>query len=404
MHILLIHQAFAAIDEAGGTRHHEMSQFLVGCGHRVTIIASPVSYLTGSSGSSKIPWRTREDPEPGISIYRTYTYSALHKSFVHRVFSFISFMVSSFFTGLSIRKVDLVWGTSPPIFQGATAWLLARLKGVPFLFEVRDLWPAFAIAVGVLNNKILIRLSEWLERFLYRHADQMVVNSPGFIQHVSQRGGRKVVLIPNGADPAMFRPSSDDRGFLKPYNLNEKFVAMYAGAHGLSNDLGVVLEAAAQLKDRKDIQIVFVGDGKEKAGLMTRADALQLDNVTFLPSQPKNRMADVLGSADVCIAVLKPIELYRTTYPNKVFDYMAAGKAVVLAIGGVVSDVVKGEKAGIAVTPGDPAAMANAIRYLADNPALACEMGAAGRKAIEQRYNRNTFSHQFSRIIEEMVR
>lgn len=404
MHILLIHQAFAAIDEAGGTRHVEMAHFLVSCGHTVTIIASPVSYLTGSSGSPKIPWRSKEDPEPGMSIYRTYTYPALHKSFVHRVFSFFSFMISSFLTGLSIRKVDLVWGTSPPIFQGVTAWLLARLKGVPFLFEVRDLWPAFAIAVGVLKNKFLIRLSEWLERFLYRHADRMVVNSPGFIQHVTQRGGKNIELVPNGADPAMFIPSRDESDFLEPYDLNGKFIVMYAGAHGLSNDLAVVLEAAAQLRDRQDVQIVFVGDGKEKASLIAQANAMQLDNVTFMPSQPKNRMADVLAASDACIAILKPIDLYRTTYPNKVFDYMAAGKAVILAIGGVVGDVVTGEGAGVAVNPGDPAALANAIRNLADNPALAEKMGAAGRRAIEQRYNRNTFSQQFSQVIEEMVR
>src|SRR3989304_7608629 len=142
MHILLIHQAFAALEEAGGPPHHEMARFLVGQGHRVTIIASPVSYLTGLTSQTKTRWSSREEPEPGIKILRTYTYPALHKSFVHRVISFLSFMASSFLAGLSVKGVDLVWGTSPPIFQGVTAWLLARLKGIPFLFEVRDHWPA----------------------------------------------------------------------------------------------------------------------------------------------------------------------------------------------------------------------------------------------------------------------
>src|SRR5512135_3345374 len=195
MHILLIHQAFAALDEPGGTRHHELARYLAGRGHRVTIIASPVSYLTGTNLQPP-PFSGKKDGETenGIRVIRSYTYQALHKSFVHRAFSFISFMVSSFFAGLKVKQVDLVWGTSPPIFQGVTAWLLARLKGVPFLFEVRDLWPTFAIAVGVLRNPLLIRMSLWLERFLYRRADLVVVNSPGYIAHVSGRGAKRTVL------------------------------------------------------------------------------------------------------------------------------------------------------------------------------------------------------------------
>ncbi len=404
MHILLIHQAFAALDEAGGTRHHEMARFLVAQGHKITIIASSVSYLTGGARGEKIPWKSREEPEPGITILRTYTIPALHKSFVHRVFSFFSFMFSSFMVGLGVRGIDLVWGTSPPIFQGVTAWLLARLKRVPFLFEVRDLWPAFAVAVGVLKNRMLIRLSEWLERFLYRHADRVVVNSPGFIPHVTARGARFVELVPNGADPDMFKPDADGREFLAQNQLDNKFIAMYAGAHGLSNDLGVLLQAASQLIDRPDIQVVFVGDGKEKPALVAQASQLQLKNVSFISSQPKSQMANVLAAADACIAILKPIELYRTTYPNKVFDYMAAGRAVILAIGGVICDVINQENAGVAVPPGDPTELAAAIRRLADDKDLTKALGAAGRIAVEKRYNRMITSKQFNLLLEDMVR
>ena len=212
MHILIIHQAFASLQEPGGTRHHEFARELAANGHQVTIIASPISYLTGRSRSTTTTWRTEEQDGKGITILRAYTYSALHRSFIHRVISFLSFMVSSFLIGLGVQRVDVVWGTSPPIFQGVTAWLLARLKGAKFLFEVRDLWPAFAIAVGVLQNRLLIALSEWLEKFLYRRADVVMVNSPGFVAHVTQRGARRVELIPNGADPAMFA-AADGSGF-----------------------------------------------------------------------------------------------------------------------------------------------------------------------------------------------
>jgi len=403
MHILLIHQAFAALDDPGGTRHHELARHLVDFGHQVTIIASPVSYLTGTA-KARIRWKDRQVDERGVEIIRAYTLPALHRSFVWRVFSFLSFMVSSFLIGLSVKKVDLVWGTTPPIFQGVTAWLLARLKRVPFLFEVRDLWPAFAIAVGVLKNRALIRLSEWLEKFIYRRADHIVVNSPGFIEHVKLRGGKKIDLIPNGADPEMFDPQLDGKDFRNQHNLGTDFVVLYAGAHGLSNDLGVVLEAANLLKTEKGLRFVLVGDGKEKPALMNQAASRNLANVLFIPPAPKTEMPQVLAGADACIAILKPIELYKTTYPNKVFDYMAAGKAVLLVIDGVVRELVEQAGAGIFVEPGNPQALASAVRQLKKNPGDAEKMGRAGRLYIENKFSRTQIASQFNLLLESLWR
>lgn len=401
MHILLIHQAFAALDEAGGTRHHELARHLSQRGHQVTIIASPVSYLTGTDSGRRV---RKQIDDQGVTIIRTYTLPALHRSFFWRILSFLSFMISSFLNGLFVRQVDLVWGTTPPIFQGLTAWLLARLKGKPFLLEVRDLWPAFAVAVGVLKNKILITLSEGLERFLYRHADQVVVNSPGFIQHVQKRGARKVTLVPNGSDPAMFNPGSDGTLFRKKYGHESCFVILYAGAHGISNDLDVVLSAAQQLQDDPSIRIILLGSGKEKARLRDEADQRGLDNLQFLPPVTKLEMPAALAAADACLAILKPIEMYKTTYPNKVFDYMAAGRPVILAIDGVIREVVEDARAGLFVPPGDPIALASAIRDLAKSPDKCREMGDNGRKLVESQYSRQAFADQFALIFEQMRR
>ncbi len=403
MHILIIHQAFAALNEPGGTRHYELARYLVRRGHRVTIIASPVSYITGAAQDEKHPLLKREQPEQGITILRAYAYRAHHKSFVHRVFAFVSFMVSSFIVGLGVKDVDLVWGTSPPIFQGWTAWLLARLKRVPFLFEVRDLWPYFAVAVGVLTNSTLIRMSEWLERFLYRGAARMMVNSPGFVEHVKRRGAARVELVPNGADSGMFDPAGEGESFRRSHHLENKFVALYAGAHGMSNDLGVVLEAARLLQDEPRIRIVLLGDGKEKAHLQARAAGMGLKNVIFLPSVPKSEMAAALAGTDACIAILKPVEAYKTTYPNKVFDYMAAGRPVVLAIDGVIRDVVEAAGCGIFAAPGDPATLADAIRSLAENPERSREMGMRGRRYVEQHFDRAALAEKLAGILEEMV-
>ncbi len=402
MHILFIHQAFAALDEAGGTRHHELARYLVERGHRVTIIASPVSYLTGKSRQKRPAWVEKQETGPGITIYRTYTYSALHKSFFHRIFSFLSFMVSSFLVGIGVKEVDLVWGTSPPIFQGVTAWLVARLKRVPFLFEVRDLWPAFAIAVGVLRNPLLVRASLWLERFLYRRADRVMVNSPGFIEHVTRRGARWVELVPNGAEPEMFNPQDEGTAFRQQHHLDGKFVILYAGAHGMSNDLGIVLQAAARLSDDPSILFLLVGDGKEKANLQAQASGLQLNNILFLPPVAKDKMNEVMAAANAGLAILKPLEMYKTTYPNKVFDYMAAGRPVVLAIDGVIRDVVERAGAGLAVPPGDPQALSEAIRALASHPQEARAMGLAGRAYVQKHFNRRDLAEKLALLLDEM--
>ena len=313
MHILLIHQAFAALGEPGGTRHHEMARHLRANGHDVTILASTISYLTGERlGGARV-----EVDETGVVIRRCYTYSGYHRSFFHRVLGFFSFMISSFFAAFAVKKVDLVWGTSPPIFQGMTAWMIARLKRVPFLFEVRDLWPLFAIAVGVLDNPILIRLSQCLERFLYRHADRVIVNSPGYLEHVRTRGARFVDLVPNGVEAAMFFPDERGGSFREEHQLGDGFLALYAGAHGLSNDLDVVLEAASMLLGREDIHFVLIGDGKEKQRLREVAGARGINNVYFIPPIPKTRIPAALAAADACIAILKPIDVYKLTYPTR---------------------------------------------------------------------------------------
>lgn len=400
MHILLIHQNFAALDEPGGTRHHELARYLVENGHRVTVISSPVSYLTGSRKQE--PTSAAAEHSDSLKIIRVYTYPALHRSFFHRLLSFFSFMASSFLVGLKQPQVDLVWGTSPPIFQGVTAWALARLKGAPFVFEVRDLWPAFAAAVGVLRQPLLIRLSEWLERFLYRRADLLVINSPGFEAHVRQRGARNVEIVPNGADPRMFDPQSRGDGFRARHGLKGKFVAMYAGAHGLSNNLGVVLEAAALLLDRQDIQFVLLGDGKDKPLLQREAAERGLHNVCFLPSVPKLEMREALAAADACIAILKPIPMYETVYPNKVFDYMAAARPVVLAIGGVIRQVVQDARAGIYVPPGDPAALAEAVRLLAANPEMGRQMGQRGRLYVEEHFDRAVLAGKLEKLFQKL--
>ncbi|GAB4496255.1 MAG: glycosyltransferase family 4 protein [Anaerolineales bacterium] len=401
MHILLIHQAFAALDEPGGTRHHELARYLAARGHRVTVIASPVSYLTGESRTPNMVEQAQDGA--AITILRPRIYAAWHRSFFHRVLSFLSFMLSSFAAGWQVNHVDVVWGTSPPIFQGGSAWLLARLKRARFLFEVRDLWPAFAVGMGVLKNPLLIRLAEAFEGFLYRHADQIMVNSPGFVSHIRARTTRPIELIPNGADCSMFNPSDDGAHFRAAHNLTGKFIALYAGAHGISNDLGIVLQAAQQLRAHSNIALVLLGDGKEKPALMQQAQQMGLNNVHFIASIPKTEMPTAIAAANACIAILKPIELYQTVYPNKVFDYMAAARPTLLAIGGVIADVMQQAQGGILIPPGDPSALAQGILQLANNPTQAQTLGTNARRYVETHFDRPVLAAQLEQLLKRMV-
>jgi len=399
VHILLIHQAFAAISEPGGTRHHEFARQLVRRGHRVTIIASQVSYLTGQVVADG-GWLAREVDDVGVEILRCRSYSGWHRSFLHRMLSFLSFMAVSFWTGLRVADVDLVWGTTPPIFQAVTARWIAGLKRKPFLLEVRDLWPSFAVAVGVLTNPFLIRLSEWLEERLYRGADQIVVNSPGFIEHVRSRGAQKVEVVPNGVDLAMFERKTKDQTMRRELGLPGGFLVIYAGAHGMSNDLETALKAAKLLRNEEDIHFVFLGDGKEKTNLMALAESMKLGNLHFLPSVPKNQIPATLIQADAGLAILLALDAYKTTYPNKVFDYMAAGLPMVLAIDGVIRRIVEEAEAGLFAQPGDPEAIAEAVRQLAADPVFADKLGQAGKRCVEGDFDRQHLAAKMARIME----
>jgi glycosyltransferase involved in cell wall biosynthesis len=202
----------------------------------------------------------------------------------------------------------------------------------------------------------------------------------------------------------MFDPQSDGLAFREEHKLDEKFIVLYAGAHGLSNDLDVVLEAAAHLKNRDDIRILLLGSGKEKTRLQSLAGEKGLDNILFLPPVPKLEMKEALAASDACLAILKPIEMYKTTYPNKVFDYMAAGRAVILAIDGVIREVIEAGNAGIAVPPGNPKALSDAIFELASDPTRCQRLGENGRKIIENQFSRKELADKFTALLESVRR
>lgn len=405
MHILLIHQVFACPDEPGSTRHYELAQRLLKEGNYFTAVASNINYGTDQ------PFLCRrglvvEYESGGIRVMRAYTYPSLRRSFGWRVVAFLSFMCTSFFAGLRAGPVDLVMGTSPSIFQAVSAWLVAVLRRRPFLLEIRDLWPEFAIDIGVLKNPLLIALSHWLERFLYARATHLLVNSPAYRDYLIDKGipAAKVSSIPNGVDPNMFDPAARGERIRQEWNLDGQFVVTYTGALGLANDIPTILRAANRLRDQTHIHFLLVGDGKERPHLESLAQQLQLPNVTFAGMYSKAEMSDFLAASDVCLATLKDIPMFRTTYPNKVFDYMAAGRPTVLAIDGVIRQVVETANGGIFVPPGDDAALADAVYALSQDRQRAAAMGRAARAYVVEHFNRHQHAAQFLELVQCLAR
>ncbi len=401
MHILLIHQAFTSHDEPGGTRHWELARRLVQKGHRFTIIASNIIYLTGNRASTQKGWVTEQDLD-GVRILRAYTLPSLHRSFVHRLASLLSFAVTSLFAVRRAGQVDVVMGTSPSLFQAASAWLIALLYRRPFLLEIRDLWPEFAIDLGILKNPLLIALSRYLARFLYKRSTHLLVNSPAYRDDLIAKGMRKenVSFIANGVDPDMFSPPKKIRN---AFALKDKFVIAYTGALGRANDIDTIIRAATRLRNEQRIHFLLVGDGMERHRLEERVQTLALSNITFTGAQPKARIPDILASSDACVATLRDIPMFRTPYPNKVFDYMAAGRPTILAIDGVIRQVVEAAKGGIFVPPGDDASLAEAVRFLSQNPLRARAMGARARAYVVRHFNRHQQARQFAKLVQRVA-
>ena len=389
MKILLVNQAFVSFDEPGFTRHFEMAKYLCARGHEMVIVASDVNYQTGTRIVEQRGFITEQGIE-GVRVLRGFMLPSLHRNYFWRIISFMGFMFSAVAASLRVKDADLVIGSSPPIFQAFAAWFAAFLLRKPFLFEVRDLWPQFGIDMGVIKNPVVIYFSRALEKFLYNRAAHILVNSPAYKPYIVGRGipADKITFIPYGTDISMFTPDADGSQVRRELGLDDKFIVLYAGAMGQANDIYTLLRAAARLQDHPKIHFVLFGDGKENTNLRAETQRLRLSNVTFAGAAPKTKMSAVVAAADVCLAILQDIPGFRMTYPNKVFDHMAAGRATVLVIDGVIREVIEASGGGVFVPPADDERLAQVIRELADDPARVQQMGRQARDYLVQNFDR----------------
>jgi glycosyltransferase involved in cell wall biosynthesis len=405
MKLLLINQAFVSPDEPGHTRHFELAKFLQSRGHELVIVASDLNYQTGQRTVTR-KGIFAEQLMDGVRILRAYIYPALHRSYFWRTISFFSFMISSIWTALQVRDVVLVMGTTPPIFQAVSAWFVAWIRRKPFLLEVRDLWPEFGVSMGVLKNPVVIALGRWLEKFLYARATHILVNSPAYKEYMVGKGvpEKKITFIPYGTDVDMFNPHVDGSSIRRELGLQDKFVVLYTGALGQANDIDTILQAAKRLGAEDKIRFVLFGDGKERPRLRHEAEQMKLSNIIFAGVRAKKEMPRVVASADVCLAILQDIPMFRTTYPNKVFDYMAAGRATVLVIDGVSRQLIESSNGGVFVQPGNDELLAKTILELSNDSVRVKQMGQNAREYLVKHLDRRDKLTETLDLLEGLVR
>ena len=410
MKILIFYQYFLAPGQPGGSRFNEMTRLWTEAGHDVTVIAGTVNYTTGERPARFAGrWVTKER-EGHVTVLRCHVPATYNTSYLGRMWAFFGFTLSSVTAALRVERPDVVIATSPPLVTAIPGWIAARVRhrAVPYIFEIRDLWPESAVSTGVLRpTSLLTRALYALERWACRTADVINVLTPAFRDDIVRRGlavPEKIVQVPNGADVDEFTPGRRDNAVRRELGWGDRFVVLYAGAHGRANAIGQLVDAAERLVDRPDILIATVGDGPERGRWQEEGRRRGLSNIVFLGPQPKERMAEFVQASDVGAAVLQANPTFRTVYPNKVFDYMACGRPTLLAIDGVARALVcEQARAGIFVKPEQPADIAAGIRFLADHPAARQEMSARGREWVVANQSRRALAEDYLKVMDGVV-
>jgi len=398
MNILYIHQYFVTPKDDKGTRSYEFSKALISKGHHVTMLTS--DYL---GKYKKLITRKNIDGIEVIYIRNRYSNKM---SFFRRIYSFIRFMLISCFIAFRERNADLVFATSTPLTVGWIGRFKKRISKIPFIFEVRDLWPELPIEMGIIKSKLLIRILKSIEKKIYSSADQIIALSPGMKKGIMKAGvpNRKISLIPNGCDLKMFEKSLKKRVLRTRLNFSENdFILVFAGAHGMANGLDYVLDMAKYAQHLSNVKFVLIGNGSEKNKLITRKEKENIDNLFLLDPIPKLELVDYLQDADMGMQILKNIPaFYYGTSPNKFFDYISAGLPVLCNYPGWVTDMIKENYCGIVTNPEIPESFVKEF----ENLNLKADIEKMKFNALElakSKFNREVLASQVIDIVQKYI-
>ncbi|MCU1486949.1 MAG: glycosyl transferase group 1 [Actinomycetia bacterium] len=406
MRVLIVTHYYPPEVGAPQARLSDLATMWAAAGHDVTVLTGMPNHPTGVVPPAyRRRLRVREDVD-GVRVVRTWLYATPNEGILRKTLGHLSFMVSSVLLGgRAVGRQDVVVVSSPTFFSIFSAWFLARTRSARFVLEVRDLWPAIFVELGVLRNRTVIAALEVLERWAYRVADRVVVVTDGFRDVLVGDGvpAAKVEVIPNGVDLTRFDGTADGSrvraalGGVGP----ETCVVLYAGAHGISHALPAVL-AAASRSAADDVRWVFVGEGAAKRALVAEASARGLDKVSFHAAVPRDEMAALLAAADVCLVSLRDIPLFRTFIPSKMFEYLAVGRPVIGLVAGEPAAILTAAGA-VVVPPEDADALAAAVRSLATDPDRRVEQAERGRAYVIAHHDRRALAERYAAVLADVV-
>lgn len=407
MRIVFLTDNFPPETNAPANRTFEHCREWVRAGHSVTVVTGVPNFPAGRvfAGYRNRLWQTERIE--GIRVIRVWTYIAANAGFGRRVVDYLSFMLSAIGAAPFVGRADVVVATSPQFFTACAGWVVGLLKRAPFVFELRDLWPASIRAVGAVRDGLILRALEALELFLYRRAAAVVSVTRSFREGLIGRGidPGKIEVVTNGVDRSRFFPRARDPALVDRLGLKDTFVAGYVGTIGLAHGLETVLEAAAIMQGRpagNDVRFILLGDGAARTSLQARAAGMGLKNVIFLDPVPRDRVPDYLALLDTSIIHLRDEPLFHTVIPSKLFECMAMGIPVLHGVPGESADIVAQERAGICFGSGDAEALCVALETLRSRPNLAKTLAGNGIAAAG-RYERTALAARMLACLEAVA-
>jgi colanic acid biosynthesis glycosyl transferase WcaI len=411
MKILYVSQYFPPEMGAPAGRAAELSRLWAEDGHEVTVLTGFPNHPTGVvplEYRRKFRHLVAHDTYHDVNVVRTWLLPFPNRKAYERILNYCSFCVSSATTGVFLHRPEVVIATSPQLLVGLAGWWLARCNGVPFVFEVRDLWPESLAAVGIGNrNSLLHRSLARIAGFLYRSCDRLVVVSPAFKDYLVEHWQvpvEKIFVVENGVETSLFSRLTPNAAIRRSLGAEEKFVASYIGTMGNAHGLETLLEAATLLRERApQVLFLLVGEGAEKARIVSLARSRGLRNVRFVGQQARDKIPAYITASDTCLVLLKKSELFKTVLPTKMLEFMSCARPVILGVDGHARKVMEQANAGIFITPEDPAALADAVVRLAADPALRESLGRNGRQHVLQHFSRQNTAKLYLDVLQDLL-
>jgi putative colanic acid biosynthesis glycosyltransferase WcaI len=382
----------------------QLCEGLIACGHEVSVITTFAHYENFRIWEEYRGKLVKRDRERGMEIVRLFTYAPGKKSMVNRLLSYVTFNVLATIAGVFSRsRWDVILCPNGSFFSGITAWLIGKAKGIPFIYNVQDLYPDVPIRAGQLRNRHAIAALKAIEGFMYRKADHITVIAPSFGDNLVSKGvpRGKISVIPNFVDTEFIRPFPKANSFAQQHGLSDKFVVTHAGNLGYVYDLDTMLDAASLLSSQKDILFLIVGNGVAKPALEKKAHELKLDNVQFIPFQPRESLPWLRAASDVQVSLYKN-GAANDSFPSKIYEIMASGRPLLASSDGDsgIASLVKTAACGLCVKPGETERLAEAILDLYHNPALRETMGRRGRRYAEENHSKQVVIDRYHELLQ----